>query len=87
MRNALHSRIHAILTWLAVVAMCVLAFLLLAMPAPARVEPSKAQAQAPATDTVAATPVTIDGIDVEYLPARFYEEQKRAAMQEPAPTF
>jgi hypothetical protein len=83
MRNASPSRLNDILTWLAVVAMALLCLLLFAMPAPASVEAPKA----PAAESNKPSTAAIEGIDVDYLPARFYEEQKRAQMQEPAPTF
>lgn len=81
MRNALLFRIRTILTWLSAAAVCALALLLFTMPAPARVEQPKAVA-APST-----SPSSIEGIDVDYLPSRFYAEQMRAARQEPLPTF
>jgi hypothetical protein len=74
------SPLNNILTWLAVVAMALLCLLLFAMPAPASVETPKATAPADIRPST-------EGVDVDYLPARFYEEQKRAAMHEPVPTF
>ena len=70
-----HSRKGFILGWFAGVAVYAIALLLFPPPAPAREEPSRP-----------AVPVT-GGIDIDYLPARFHEEQKRAAIEEPAPSF